>query len=214
MSAPAGVDGPRRFLPLGEGVLLLAVVLPLALSFHLAGLWLLAPLSVITVTGRPFERFGLSWQRPGRLRWHVWVSVGVFVPFVLGFWLWESLWNGASFQFRLPPQLLWSVIDQMLLIALPEEFFFRGYLQTQFDQTFGTPFRVLGVRCGWGLPLAAGLFALCHVAHGGPARLSVFFPGLWYGWLRAGTGTIAVPTAYHAVSNLLLAWLLASVVPG
>jgi len=58
--------------------------------------------------------------------------------------------------------------------------------------------------------VAAALFAACHVIYGGPVRLIVFFPGLLYGWLRARTGTILVPTFYHAGSNLLMQVMLAS----
>ena len=38
----------------------------------------------------------------------------------------------------------------------------------------------------------------------------VFFPGVLYGWLRARTGTIAIPTLYHAASNLLMEVMLES----
>jgi len=48
------------------------------------------------------------------------------------------------------------------------------------------------------------------VVHGGWSRLLVFFPGLLYGWLRARSGTVLVPTVYHALSNLLLQVLRAS----
>ena len=49
---------------------------------------------------------------------------------------------------------------------------------------------------------------------GGPARLIVFFPGVLYGWLRARTDTIVVPTLYHAASNVLMQIMLASLASG
>jgi membrane protease YdiL (CAAX protease family) len=40
----------------------------------------------------------------------------------------------------------------------------------------------------------------------------VFFPGLLYGWLRARTDTIIVPTLYHAASNILMKVMIASLI--
>ena len=35
-----------------------------------------------------------------------------------------------------------------------------------------------------------------------PARLAVFFPSLVFGWLRAKTGGIGAPLAFHAFCNV------------
>jgi membrane protease YdiL (CAAX protease family) len=200
----------RRYRPALEGLALLAVTLPLAVGLHLSTLWFVVPLAVITVTQRPYPEYGLGFDRPGSLRFHLVVATLVFVPYAIGHSLLAYWWFGVRFHFRLPPDLLMAVLDQVLLIALPEEFFFRGYLQTQFDDVWGRPYRLLGTEVGLGLPLAAALFALCHVLFGGPARFIVFFPAVLYGWLRARTGTIAVPTLYHAFSNLLMQVMLVS----
>jgi len=200
----------RRYQPALEGLALLAVTLPLAVGLHLSTLWFVIPLAVVTFTKRPYPEYGLGFDRPGNLRFHILVATLVFIPYAVGHYLLAHWWFGAHFQFQLPSELLRSIFDQVLLIALPEEFFFRGYLQTQFDQVWGRPYRLLGAEVGIGLPLAAALFAACHVLFGGPARLIVFFPGLLYGWLRARTGTIAVPTLYHAFSNLLMQTMLVS----
>ncbi len=200
----------RRYQPVIEGLVLLLVTYPLAIGLHLSTLWFLAPLAVVTITKRPYAEYGLSLERPGSIAFHLAVTAGVFVPYAIGHYVLAHWWFGASFHFRVPPDLLQSAVDQVLLIALPEEFFFRGYLQTQFDRSWGRPYRLLGAEWGIGLPVAAGLFAVCHVLFGGPLRLIVFFPGLVYGWLRAGTGTIVVPTMYHAVSNLLMQVMLVS----
>ncbi|MCB9727539.1 MAG: CPBP family intramembrane metalloprotease [Deltaproteobacteria bacterium] len=92
------------------------------------------------------------------------------------------------------------------LVALPEEWFFRGYLQTRLDQRLGTPWTLLGARLGWGFVLASLAFAVLHpILIPGAYRLLVFFPGLLFGWLRARTGTIGAAVVVHAASNLLLA---------
>lgn len=200
----------RRYEPAIEGLALLAITFPLAIGLHLPTLWFVVPLVVITFTKRPYPEYGLCLDRPGGLGFHTAVVAIVFIPYVIGHALLAHWWLGTSFRFRLPPDLLRSTADQVLLIALPEEFFFRGYLQTQLDQVWNRPYRLLGADWGIGLPLAAALFAVCHVPFGGPARLIVFFPGLLYGWLRERTGTIAVPMLYHAFSNLLMQTMLVS----
>jgi hypothetical protein len=92
------------------------------------------------------------------------------------------------------------------LVALPEEWFFRGYLQARLDQRLGTPWRLFGAQLGWGFILASLAFAVLHpILIPGAHRLLVFFPGLLFGWLRARTGTIGASVVVHAASNLLLA---------
>jgi uncharacterized protein len=200
----------RRYAPIAEAMALLVITFPLAVGLHLPTLWLLAPLVLITLAKRPYATYGLGLDRPGSIGFHVAVILTVFVPYVIGHYALAHWWYGGAFHFRLPPEFLWSIPEQVLIVALPEEFFFRGYVQTQYDAVCATPYQLLGARWGAGLPIAAALFALCHIVYGGAARLVVFFPGLFYGWLRARTGTMAVPTLYHAASNLLMQIMLAS----
>jgi membrane protease YdiL (CAAX protease family) len=188
----------------------LAATLIIATGSGLPTLWFLVPLVLITVTRRPYEEYGLTLSNPGSLLFHAVVSLAVFLPYACGHYLFQYIYTGATFDLRLPPNLAGVILDQTLIVALPEEFFFRGYLQTQFDKSFGRPYRFLRADVGLGLPIAAAIFALCHVPFGGPARMIVFFPGLFYGWLRARTDTIIVPTLYHAASNVLMKVMIAS----
>src|SRR4029079_18211845 len=105
----------------------------------------------------------------------------------IGHYLFAHLFTGAEFHLRLPADFAREILEQFLVIGLSEEMFFRGYLQTQLDRSWGRPWTIFGARVGIGFILASALFAVCHVFHGGPARLVVFFPGLLYGWLRART---------------------------
>jgi membrane protease YdiL (CAAX protease family) len=99
-----------------------------------------------------------------------------------------------------------ALLLQVLLIALPEEFFYRGYLQRRLDQIRG--------RSAWRLgPLeitksnlvVSALFALGHFVIGfSPLRLAVFFPSLLFGILRDRTNGIAAPIAFHAACNLMV----------
>ena len=105
---------------------------------------------------------------------------------------------------------LWWILTFLLvhlgLVALPEEWFFRGYLLARLDGRFGTPWRVLGVQIGFGLILSSLAFALLHpILIPGVHRLLVFFPALLFGWLRAKTGNIGAAVLVHAACNLLQA---------
>lgn len=80
----------------------------------------------------------------------------------------------------------------LLLVALPEEVFFRGYLYDAFEEAGWEPV----------LPVAL-LFAIGHFVIAPSAfRLLTFFPALLLGWGRKGSGNVYVPTAVHYLYNL------------
>jgi len=212
---PADSAGPaeavgRRFPPLLEAGLVLGLTFPLAVSLRLPTLWLLVPIVLISWTRRPLDTYGLTWRGCGTPRLHLLLIGGVFVPYAVGHCLWAHWTTGATFALRVPPDFWGLVVEQLFVVALPEETFFRGYLQTQCDLAWRRPYRLLGASCGIGLVVAAAVFAVCHVPFGGPARLAVFFPGLLYGWLRARSESIVLPTVYHAASNVLMKVMLTS----
>lgn len=98
------------------------------------------------------------------------------------------------------------VLVQLLLVALPEEVFYRGYLQTRLDQLVGRDRRILGVEVNvTSVVVTSALFAIGHFATiPSPARLAVFFPSLLFGWMRRASGGVAAPVVYHAACNLLV----------
>jgi membrane protease YdiL (CAAX protease family) len=106
------------------------------------------------------------------------------------------------FKLRMPANLgLWA-LDQLLVVALPEEFFYRGYLQGRLRDAFPQGKLLAGARLGPAFFLTALLFALGHLAIFQPWRLAVFFPALLFGWLRERTGTIVGCSVFHAACNL------------
>lgn len=201
-----------RTAALAEGLGLLAATFALAWGLGISTLWLVVPVLWLTRRGRNLEEYGLQRGRPAGGAFHAAMVVGIFVPYAVGHWLLARLAWEATFVPRLPDDFAVAAFEHLFLIALPEEVFFRGYLQTQLDRVSERRWRLLGVEFGPGLPLAALLFGLCHIASGGPARLVTAFPGIWYGWLRARTGSVVVPTVYHAASNLLMMCMTASLV--
>jgi membrane protease YdiL (CAAX protease family) len=127
----------------------------------------------------------------------------IFPPFVVGFYLWHG--PQRAFVFHLPDDLASYALAQLLVIALPEEALFRGYLMGRLGDAF--PGRVRLLRASLSVPAWLGssvLFALIHFAVDlNVIRLAVFFPALAFGWLTALRGGIGAAVVFHALSNLL-----------
>jgi len=109
-----------------------------------------------------------------------------------------------------------AILVQLLLVALPEEFFFRGYLQKRFDEGRPPPRGVsIGpIRITTTNLLVSALFALAHiVTEFHPARLAVFFPSLLFGALRDRTDGIVAPIILHAACNLMVQVAIVHYIP-
>jgi membrane protease YdiL (CAAX protease family) len=97
------------------------------------------------------------------------------------------------------------VLVQMLVVALPEELFFRGFLLGLLEKRFPPKRRFLGGGIGLALVLSSLAFALIHIPkEGDPRNLATFFPGLVFGWMRSATGSIMASTITHGASNILV----------
>jgi membrane protease YdiL (CAAX protease family) len=120
-----------------------------------------------------------------------------FAP-VCGHWLGV---RGAHLQ--LPPDFLLLALSQVVVVAIPEELFFRGYLMGRLEERWPSGWRLLGAPVGRALLASSALFALGHVlVDFDVQRLTVFFPALVFGWMRARTGNIAAGALFHALCNL------------
>ena len=101
-----------------------------------------------------------------------------------------------------------TFFSQLVMIALPEEFFFRGYLLGRFDEVFGKTRRLLGVAVGPGLLLVSLIFAVSHsLISFAPWHILIFFPALAFGWLREKTGTLTAPILFHTFCNIFSHWV-------
>jgi hypothetical protein len=113
----------------------------------------------------------------------------------------------GRFEPRLPPRFGEWVIDQLFVVALPEEFFYRGYLQSRLRDAWPGGRMVQGARLGRAFWVTAVLFALGHLAIFQVWRLSVFFPALLFGWMRERTGSVVGAALFHAACNLYVHFL-------
>lgn len=134
--------------------------------------------------------------------WAVALTAVIAVPYLLA---WKSWWQ-PRMAFSLAPRPVDAadeLLGQLFVIALPEEAFYRGYLQSRLDEVWSPRWRVLGAHVGPGLVATAMIFAAGHLATVQvPARLAVFFPALLFGWLRARTGGVGASVFFHAICNL------------
>lgn len=136
------------------------------------------------------------------LLWAMAFSVAVFPAFFFG---WRAFWHPhLPFSVHISAKDFASTLfGQIVIIALPEEAFYRGYLQSRFDEVWPPRFRIAGAQIGFGALLSAVLFAAGHLATiRQPARLAVFFPALLFAWLRARTGGIGAAILFHAFCNV------------
>jgi CAAX protease family protein len=113
-------------------------------------------------------------------------------------------WLGhARGHLRLPDHFALQAATGLIVVAIPEELFFRGYLMERLEQVWPPGRSVLGAKVGWALVVSSALFAISHVAViPNPLRLAVFFPALLFGWMRARTGSIAAAAVFHTLCNL------------
>jgi membrane protease YdiL (CAAX protease family) len=151
------------------------------------------------------EAASLARQAAVACAWAFGTMAVIAVPF---FFAWRAWWLGRmpALHFSLAVQTgdaVNEILGQLFVIALPEEAFYRGYLQTRLDDVWRPRWRVLGASLGPGWLLTAVIFAVGHVAtvHA-PARLAVFFPALLFGWMRAKTGGIGASMTFHMLCNV------------
>lgn len=138
----------------------------------------------------------------------VWVAI-IFPPYALGVHLWARfIWGAQAFHVAPLPDLN-LILSQVLVIALPEETFFRGYVQTRFQQIFKPRWRLFGAHLGWGWILTSVVFALAHsIIQYQWWHFAIFFPSLLFGFLREKTDGLLAPILCHAFSNLFMAWIV------
>ncbi len=124
----------------------------------------------------------------------------LFVPF------WRAWWQPKGpFVLTIPlPEVVNLVMAHLVVIALPEEAFYRGYLQSRLDEVWEPRWRIAGASIGPGLVVSSLVFAMTHLVYvwNPLQQLAVFFPSLLFGWLRARTGGVGASIALHAMANL------------
>ncbi len=161
-----------------------------------------------------------AWLRPLRLNalviglilfpWLVGYHVYQGIPFELDVLGYHISKPAFTFQGTLPEPL--EVLKLMgyhvFFVAIPEEFFYRGYVQTRLDEALPPRLRVFGASVGWGLLATCVIFAFGHsIVSFQWWHFAIFFPSLVFGWMRAKTGDVIAGAIFHAWANITVALL-------
>jgi membrane protease YdiL (CAAX protease family) len=138
----------------------------------------------------------------GDLRRAAVVALLTFPLFALSHHLWQEALGHPWRGFRVPPDLVSVWAKNTLLIALPEELFYRGFVETRLERVWPTTKMVWGLPLGRTVVLASALFALGHfLGEYNPARLGPFFPAFVFSALTRRSGSITGAVVYHGASN-------------
>jgi hypothetical protein len=166
------------------------------------------PMACLLPRHESFDDYGLPPQPIWReLLVVMLIAATVYPPFWVGFRVWWG-WERA-FNLTIPDGFATSALANLVVVALPEELFYRGYLMGRLDHLFTKRIRIFGVEVGWSLVIASVLFALGHyVVTFDPQRLAVFFPAMLFGWMRTWRGSITASVAFHALCNIFMDLLL------
>lgn len=97
------------------------------------------------------------------------------------------------------------LLYQVFFVAIPEEFFYRGYMQTRLNEVFPRKFIIMGIPFGHALWITALVFAVGHsLVMLRWWHWAIFFPGLLFGLLRERTRGILAGAFFHAGCNILV----------
>ncbi len=131
------------------------------------------------------------------------VAVVTFAPFAVGHHFWQQeVFHHAFRGFSEPDDLKIMLLKQTFLIALPEELFYRGFLEHRLERVWPTKKTFLGLPLGRTVVVASFLFALGHfLGEYNPARLGPFFPAFVFSMLVRRSRSITGSVMYHGLSN-------------
>ncbi len=137
----------------------------------------------------------------------VYISLAIFPLYTIGFYIFHSMILGKKFLLHFPGDspgnLISMILFHIFIAGLPEETFYRGFVQELFNRDFGKKWKLFGIQFGPSIFLTSFLFAIGHyiiIPH--PFRLAVFFPSLLFGLMKEKTQNITLPFLFHAIANI------------
>jgi membrane protease YdiL (CAAX protease family) len=134
----------------------------------------------------------------------------LIVPFTLAYHVVETQVYGEPFTGRLPREGLRLLPWYVLAVGIPEEFYYRGYVQTRLDELWPPTWRIAGATLGPGWLVTCLLFAFGHsIVVFQWWHFLIVLPSLVFGWMRARTGGVMAGALFHAFCDVLVAFLAA-----
>jgi len=154
----------------------------------------------------------------------------VTVPWLLGYHWWQTTLFGHELSCgqtsnwfvscTWPADGMLKLIGyHLFFVAIPEEFFYRGYIQSRLDEIFEPTWKLFGATIGPSLLITSFIFAIGHsVVVVQWWHIFIFVPSLVFGWMRARTDGIVAGALFHAWCNITVstldAWYGLTVPPG
>jgi membrane protease YdiL (CAAX protease family) len=148
----------------------------------------------------PSLRDGRAW---GLAIWRALKWFGaLLVPWILVYHLYQSL-SGNVFRPDFPEGFFQLVAFHIFFVAIPEEFFYRGYFQTRLNEVLPKNGLLFGIPFGNSLWITSLFFAFGHsLVMFQWWHFSIFFPGLLFGLMRERTKGVLAAAFLHAFCNL------------
>ena len=142
-----------------------------------------------------------SWREAIALSTRISLLLGA--PFLIGYHLYQTQLFHHHPGHGLPDDLALQVGYQLFFVAIPEEFFYRGYFQTRLNEVFERRWLIFGTSIGPGAVLACLFFAFGHsLVQVQWWHFATFFPGMVFAWMRERTGGVVAGALFHATCNL------------
>jgi membrane protease YdiL (CAAX protease family) len=144
------------------------------------------------------------------------ISLFILLPYAMFYWAFfqlKAIGRDASLNFSLslPPSIHYEIITQIFVVALPEELFYRGFLQSSFLKIWPNRIMLYGFPLGRAVLLTNLIFAIGHVVSSMQIiGLLTFFPGLIFSYLTFKNNSLLSAILFHATCNIVSQILYAS----
>ncbi len=176
------------------------------IGFQSPGILIIAALIPTAIRRVEFPKIGLNIRQIGPILLVVCrTCIVVFPALYAGLWLLKSFGLGLPLQPVQPKEQGWIswLFYQFMYVAVAEEVFFRGYVQSNILSLTNTGKD--GQRRLWkwlSIVLSAACFAVAHIIVWGQIiSVLTFLPSLICGWMFIRTRSLLAPILFHGLAN-------------
>jgi hypothetical protein len=178
------------------------------LSYYRSGLiaaiWIIIPSLILMFQGKEFKAYGITlsgWKRSMKIM--LMASAITLGVYFIGWYIYATEFHNKSFAPSIQVNMALLTISILLFVGIPEEYFFRGYLQSELNYIFGRKIKFLSSKFGPGLLITAIIFTLSHIlVQMDWSKASLIFLSLILGWLREKTESILASVGLHTFANM------------
>ncbi len=187
----------------------------LALSMPYLGViaavvFLYIPIAFLFIKRQPPVFYGINKRGFGKSIVRALIAVIIIFPvYIAGFYVYMRYVYSLHLSFSIAiflhqPQALLIVLNMLFMVAIPEEVFYRGYLQSEMRECDKRKVNLFGVKAGVSFLIVNAMFAVGHfIVLPDIGRLAVFFPGLVFSWLREKDDNIVGSIVFHWLADVL-----------